>query len=128
MQSPCNEFGPRFMLNEVPRREGALLETEDPDNLTLPEGPSTQYLRTLVPKAILLMVFGTKVLKYWVLGPLGSKSTDSPVITWLVLLRGLINGLQPQLCNHSCAASSPSKQETRSYRPVKGLHVELDRL
>ena len=32
-------------------------------------GPSTQYLRLLVPKAIPSMVFGTRVLKYWVLGP-----------------------------------------------------------
>ena len=36
-----------------------------------PEGPSTQYLRTLVPKTIPSMVFGTRVLKYWVLGPSG---------------------------------------------------------
>ena len=35
------------------------------------EGPSTQYLRTLVPKAIEGMVFGIRVLKYWVLGPSG---------------------------------------------------------
>ena len=34
-------------------------------------GPSTQYLRTLGPKTMLLMVFGTRVLKYWVLGPSG---------------------------------------------------------
>ena len=36
-----------------------------------PEGPSTQYSRTLGPKTIPLMAFGTKVLKYWVLGPSG---------------------------------------------------------
>ena len=36
-----------------------------------PEGPSTQYLRTLVPKAIPLMVFGTRVVEYWVIGPAG---------------------------------------------------------
>ena len=35
------------------------------------EGPSTQHLRTLVPKAINGMVFGTRVLKHWVLGPSG---------------------------------------------------------
>ena len=35
------------------------------------KGPSTKYLRFLVPKTILLMVFGTRVLKYWVLGPSG---------------------------------------------------------
>ena len=32
----------------------------------IPEGPSTQYLRTPVPKTE-----GTGVLKYWVLGPSG---------------------------------------------------------
>ena len=34
-----------------------------------PNQTSTQYLRTLVPQTIPLMVFGTRVLKYWVLGP-----------------------------------------------------------
>ena len=53
-------------------------DPEDPVQLAtvyFPEGPSTQYLRTLVPKTIALMVFGTRVLKYWVLGPSGF---DSP--------------------------------------------------
>ena len=36
-----------------------------------PKGPSTQYLRSLVTKAINGMDFGTRVLKYWVLGPFG---------------------------------------------------------
>ena len=36
---------------------------------TILEGPSTQYLRFLVPKTILFMVSGTRDLKYWVLGP-----------------------------------------------------------
>ena len=36
-----------------------------------PGGPSTQYLRCLVPNTIKNMVFGTTVLKYWVLGPSG---------------------------------------------------------
>ena len=36
-----------------------------------PEGPSTQYLRTLVPQTIFQMVFGTRVLKYAILGPSG---------------------------------------------------------
>ena len=39
-----------------------------------PEGPSTQYLRTLVPHTIPLMVWGTRILKYWVLGPSGYRS------------------------------------------------------
>ena len=33
-----------------------------------PEGPSTQYSRTLVPNTISSMVFGTRNLKSWVLG------------------------------------------------------------
>ena len=36
-----------------------------------PEVPSTQYLGTLVPKTIPLMVFGTQGLQSWVLGPSG---------------------------------------------------------
>ena len=36
-----------------------------------PEGPSTQHLRTLVPNTIKGMVFGTRILKYCVLGPSG---------------------------------------------------------
>ena len=39
--------------------------------LGFPEGPSSQYLRSLVPKTIPLMVFGPRVLKYCVLGPSG---------------------------------------------------------
>ena len=36
-----------------------------------PGRPSTQYLRTLVLETILSMAFGTRVRKYWVLGPSG---------------------------------------------------------
>ena len=35
-----------------------------------PESPSTQYLRSLVPNTIESMVFGTRTLENWVLGPL----------------------------------------------------------
>ena len=42
-----------------------------------PEGPSTQHLRTLVPKPINGMASEPRVLKYWVLGPFGSKSSYS---------------------------------------------------
>ena len=38
-------------------------------NFSTQEGPSSQHLRTLVPKTINGMVFGTRVLKYWLLGP-----------------------------------------------------------
>ena len=36
-----------------------------------PEGPSTQYSRAPVPKTSKGMVFGTRDLKCWVLGPSG---------------------------------------------------------
>ena len=39
----------------------------------IPEAPSTQYVRTLVPKAIKGMDFGTRVPQYWVLGPSGTR-------------------------------------------------------
>ena len=42
--------------------------------------PSTQYSRTLVPKTIMSMVFGTRVLKYWVLGP--SRPSRSQNVGW----------------------------------------------
>ena len=36
-----------------------------------PEAPTTQELRTQVPKTIPFMTFGTRVLKCWLLGPFG---------------------------------------------------------
>ena len=50
---------------------GARWSPGDSEPRPCPEGPSTQCLRTLVPKAIKGMVVGTRVLKYWVLGPSG---------------------------------------------------------
>ena len=41
------------------------------EELYNPEGPSTQYSRFLVPKTLPLMAFGTSVLEYWYLDPLG---------------------------------------------------------
>ena len=53
---------------------------------TNPEGPSTQYLRILVLNTTESMVFGTKDLKYWLLGPsekvMMSTSRDS--VLWVV--------------------------------------------
>ena len=54
--------------------------------VSCPEGPSTQYLRTLVPQAIKAMVFGTRVLKDWVLGPFGM------LIDSKLFQRGVTNG------------------------------------
>ena len=44
----------------------------------IPESPSTQYSRTLVPNAIPSTVFGTRVPKYWALGPSGYGSRGGP--------------------------------------------------
>ena len=50
------------------------------------KGPSTHYSRTLVPKATWGMVFGTRVLKYWVLGPSGKDerlfNSRQPELPW----------------------------------------------
>ena len=51
------------------RKLGTLLNSAVATSWTGPEGPSTQYLRSLVPKTILLMEFGTRDLEYWVFGP-----------------------------------------------------------
>ena len=40
--------------------------------ISTPEGPSTQYLRILVPNTIRSMVFGARDLKYWLPGPSGN--------------------------------------------------------
>ena len=44
-------------------------------------GASTQYLRTLVPKTRPLVVFGSRDLKYWVLGPSGLEM----ILDWRLL-------------------------------------------
>ena len=49
---------------------GGALETEFPTN-TCPEGPSTQYSRTMAPKTIEGVVLGTRDLKYLGLGSSG---------------------------------------------------------
>ena len=58
---------------------------------TCPEGPSTQYLRTLAPQTIQGMVFGTRVLRYWVLGPSGLvlSLNSSRRLNWLFLYIGV---------------------------------------
>ena len=38
----------------------------------LPEGPSTQHVRLLIPESLEGMMSGTRDLKYWILGPFGS--------------------------------------------------------
>ena len=50
-------------------RAPAAASTFQRPKVSFPEGPSTRSLRTLVPKAINGMAFGTSVFKYWLLGP-----------------------------------------------------------
>ena len=45
------------------------------------EGPSTQHLRPLDPKTIEGVVFGTRSLKYWILGPSGLDASLSKEAT-----------------------------------------------
>ena len=54
-----------------PRSYGKRRLTRTPPVACCPKGPSSQYLRTLVPKPISLTAFGTRVLKHWPLGPSG---------------------------------------------------------
>ena len=39
----------------------------------VPKNPSTQHLRFQIPKTIYGTDFGTRYLRYWILGPKGSK-------------------------------------------------------
>ena len=77
---------------------------------SFPKGPSTQYLRSLVPNTIKSMVFGTRNLKYWVLGPSGlhrgsfkdtilkprtSTSTEKQILKGCWVQEGLGDSLRP---------------------------------
>ena len=44
------------------------------------EGPSTKYLRTLVPKTIMGMVWGIRVLRYW--GPWSHSNSRWSMLQW----------------------------------------------
>ena len=86
----------------------------------IPEGPSTQYLRTLVPKAIKGRVFGTRVLKYWVLGPSGYaaeiifralKGMIPVPMLEVSLAAGPKSGCAAALRQRPAAALDPKRQE-----------------
>ena len=68
------------------------------------EGASTQYLRTLVSNTIKGMVLGTRILKYWVLGPSG-------LVTWS---RSYV--VPSQTMSH-CGFQSPLAPPCRSKYP-----------
>ena len=68
----------------------------------IPEGPSTQYIRTLVPKAIKGRVFGTRVLKCWVLGPCGYWSS------WAFV--GASRARNPPRSCGPCCLGSPARR------------------
>ena len=77
------------------------------------EGPSTQYLRTLVPKTIPLMVFGTKGLKYWALG----------VPDNLVLMQNRLKGDRREV--HGSNRSSRSPVMEHSFQSILWLTLWL---
>ena len=54
-----------------PAESVALLTEVSVEKELEPTGSKYQDLRILVPKTIPLMVFRTRVIKYWVLGPAG---------------------------------------------------------
>ena len=49
--------------------------------MTIPEGPSTQHLRSLVPNTIRAWFWGTRNLKYWVLGLRGNEPAAQNTVT-----------------------------------------------
>ena len=101
------------------------------------EGPSTQYLRSLVPNTIKSMVFGTRKLKYWVLGPSGTwfgprahflrPCTLECDRGWMKgpliigsLTPGLVSSLRPVSSRRSWANSSTGCAQAlgRTWRPL----------
>ena len=64
----CFAHGPVVLAPQVPVKPEGLY-------WALLEVPSTKYLRPLVPQTRPVMVVGTRVLEYWVLGPFGSIGT-----------------------------------------------------
>ena len=63
------------------RHNSELVETSLPGcPCPNPKAPSTQHLRVLIPETILLMVFGSRVLKGGCLEPLGKVFTGMVVI------------------------------------------------
>ena len=65
------------------------------------EGSSTQYLRSVVPKAVKSMVVGTGSLESWALGPAG--------LAHGALMIGFVNHAEPGLSiGQSCCYTSHS--------------------
>ena len=87
------EYGPRTIYAVVPASLGSGDAGQSYPILWLllhihfSEGPSTQYSRSLVPKAIPSMAFRTRVLKYWVLGPSGFQIEECNHVTMLEQLQ-----------------------------------------
>ena len=98
----CSASSPEPHPGARPRpRSGAQIgERSKPEgrlecSMQLPEVPSTQQLRFLDPNTIPLMAFGTRVLKYWVLGPPGTRSQRPYHHKRLLGLNSIILGMGP---------------------------------
>ena len=114
--------------------------TLGPQSRYYPEGPSSKYLRLLVPKAILFIVFGLRNLKYWVLGPSGlffkfqgflalgkdwslRKSLQQPYLEMRVLDAAL-NGKEDS-GKLAIKVSMPLQSKAREFLAIQRLHVVL---
>ena len=88
-----------------------------------PEGPSTQYSRTLVPKTMKGMVFGTRDLKYWVLGPSGLHSRNTDNDTGACIISPIL-GTGNSANSHMPGHRNPRKiQYVRDFRSCPGMVV-----
>ena len=83
------------------------------------EGPSTKYLRTLVPNATKCMVFVTRNPKYWVFGPSGTP--NSGCNTGVVAYSRQI--FQPLML--LCSASRNGSLVVKSRSPLAGCQVDM---
>ena len=82
-----------------------------------PEGPSPQYLRTLVPNTIKGMVSGTRVLEYCVLGPSGLVISAGPTRhhSWSPCRISLTSSLGSP--NSLCAPHDPDSGRIQKIEP-----------
>ena len=79
-----------------------------------PEGPCTQHLRTLVPNTIKGMVFGTRDLKYWVLGPSGLDTGHRLRALTLPSVRACTAAPTRRHCQHPSASHRIGRSPTTS--------------
>ena len=88
-----------------------------------PERPSIPYLRLLVPKTIPLMVFGTRVLDFWVLGPSGKKTRHAHDVTRLLCCPSVASGTWQTTAN--CEADMGASNKLGTVLGVLSIRIIL---